>query len=119
MAQFRGTLRGGRGEASRLGDKQTGPTAHVNGWHCGIEAVAHHAGGQDHFNVYATGGSGGSGARTFLGVLTDGEWQPAKPKSDEDEDGGRGGRCRRCGNYDSECTGEDTPSLDDVQMRER
>ena len=28
-------------------------------------------------------------------------------------------RCSRCGNWDRDCTCEDTPSLDDVQMRER
>ena len=37
MAQFRGTIQGGRGEASRLGHKSSGLTLQANGWDIGAE----------------------------------------------------------------------------------
>ena len=58
MAQFRATIQGQRGEASRLGSKSSGIEANVNGWHSGVKVVAAHEGDQDVFYVYATGGSG-------------------------------------------------------------
>ena len=66
MARFRGTVRGGRGEASRLGHRHITTTA--NGWDLGVnvdgdqvrrlddDQVTY----DDHFAVYATGGSSGS-----------------------------------------------------------
>lgn len=35
MAQYRGTISGRRGEASRLGDKTSGLTTECNGWDIG------------------------------------------------------------------------------------
>ncbi len=37
MAQYRATLRGTRGEASRLGSKSTGMFAHVASWQGAVE----------------------------------------------------------------------------------
>jgi hypothetical protein len=62
MARFRGTVPGGRGEASRLG--HSGITTDANGWLLGVNVD----GGKgrdthnpaltvDEFTVYATGGS--------------------------------------------------------------
>lgn len=61
MAQFRGTLRGQSGHTvSRLGGKNTGMEATVNGWRAGIRVVAYHRDGKDRFDVFRTKGSGPS-----------------------------------------------------------
>ena len=55
MARFRGTVHGGRGEASRLGHH--GITTDANGWELGVNVDGGSFGGSDHFTIYATGGS--------------------------------------------------------------
>lgn len=62
MAQFRATIQGRRGIASRLGGKQSGIDAKVNGWHLGIRVQCAHVNGEDVFMVFKTGGS--TGGRT-------------------------------------------------------
>ena len=53
-------MQGQRGMASRLGNAKTGITAHVNGWNCGIQVIAHvNDKGEDVFDVWQTGGSNG------------------------------------------------------------
>jgi len=65
-ARFRATLQGARGPASRLGHQ--GIEAHVNGWNQGVHVVAKRGeGDEDEFHIYATGGSNGGHAPTFLG----------------------------------------------------
>jgi hypothetical protein len=39
MARFRGTVRGGRGEASRLGHKTTGLVVKARGWGGSVDVV--------------------------------------------------------------------------------
>jgi hypothetical protein len=56
-AQFLGSIRGQRGEETRLGSKTSGMQVSVNGWNSGIKVAASHQGGKDRFDVYATGGS--------------------------------------------------------------
>lgn len=61
MARFRATIKGQRGEASRLGGTTSGIRADVNAWNVGIRV----AGGsndrdEDEFTVYLTGGSNNS-----------------------------------------------------------
>lgn len=58
MAQFRSIIRGQRGEASRLGSKQSGMVAHVDGWHTGATIRIDHVDGRDRVSVYRTSGSG-------------------------------------------------------------
>lgn len=59
MAQFRGGIRGTRGEVTRLGHKSSGFSAFVNGWNIGVEVRARfdEATQQDVIEVYQTGGS--------------------------------------------------------------
>lgn len=57
MAHFRGTVIGGRSEASRLGHKSTGLTTTCNTWDLGIRIEAMHVDNQDVFRVFRTGGS--------------------------------------------------------------
>lgn len=85
MAQFRGTLQGNRGMASRLGHKSTGLIATVDGWHGGVSVVAQHNDAMgDYFEVYATGGSSRQHADVYIGTVdSNGKWKPAANGSDE------------------------------------
>jgi hypothetical protein len=69
MAQFRATLQGTRGEASRLGDKRNGLTAKVNGWNSGVRVEAEVIDGHDVFNIYATGGSRARFSGQYVGCV--------------------------------------------------
>lgn len=73
MAQFRGTIQGQKGEASRLGSKQSGFCATVDGWDAGIyvEARWDQTLGMDVFSVYATGGSNSRGGSRLIFELRD------------------------------------------------
>lgn len=66
MAQFRAVIQGQRGHASRLGSKNSGISASVNGWTAGVDVVAVHVAGKDVFRVYRTGGSGHADGRELV-----------------------------------------------------
>lgn len=66
MARFRATIKGTRGEASRLGHREI--TAHVHGWNTGIAVDAKDAGGEDCFVVTITGGSNGPRGEELLRI---------------------------------------------------
>lgn len=51
MANFYGTIRGQRGQASRLGNKVSGLTTHAAGWNGCIEVTLAHVDGRDTFTV--------------------------------------------------------------------
>ena len=70
MAQFRATIRGNRGQASRLGTKTSGIEAFVNGWDTGVAVVLDHSKGKDRVKVYRTGGSNHSHSSELLA-----EWE--------------------------------------------
>jgi hypothetical protein len=68
MAHFISFIRGNRGEASRLGSKDSGIKASAQGWDCGI-SVNGRCDRNDHnrFAAFATTGSNGGGSSTWLG----------------------------------------------------
>lgn len=51
MAQFRGTIQGMRGEASRLGSKETGLTVNAASWDGEVTVRLFHANGIDMVDV--------------------------------------------------------------------
>lgn len=51
MAQFYGTIQGGRGEATRCGTKNSGMRTTCESWSTILEAQAFHAAGEDHVDV--------------------------------------------------------------------
>ena len=58
MAQFRAIIQGNRNSVSRLGGKNSGIIADVNGWNLGVTVIGHlDQNGQDVFDIYRTGGS--------------------------------------------------------------
>lgn len=69
MARFRGTVRGDRGEASRLGHRNLDVSA--NGWNVGVR-VESAPEDEDRFYIYATGGSSAGVSRRFLGTVSRG-----------------------------------------------
>lgn len=73
MANFRSTIRGTRGEASRLGSKSSGMVANVNGWNAGVTVRAYHDAGVDVFEIRQTGGSGYSGTNEPIATIRDGK----------------------------------------------
>ena len=66
MARFRATIKGARGEVSRLGTAKSGLVVDVNGWDVGVHIRANVEDGQDVIRVYKTGGSNGKGGGTWL-----------------------------------------------------
>jgi hypothetical protein len=86
MARFRATIKGSRGDASRLGDARTGMTASVNGWDLGVRVVAGAVETDtrgDVFDLYMTSGSNRHATDVYLGrvSLVDGArvFEPAPP----------------------------------------
>jgi len=67
VAQYRATIEGNRGIASRLGTKSSGIECSVNGWDIGVSITISHHLNKDVVNVALTGGSNGSYVKS-LGV---------------------------------------------------
>lgn len=65
MAHFRGIIRGNRGEVSRLGHKNSGLSASVNGWRLGCDVLIEYDFQRDTdvVTVWKTNGSSGGGRR--------------------------------------------------------
>ena len=83
MAQFQGTVSGGRGEASRPGTKNSGIVTHAKGWNSGVEVHGYvDENGQDKFDIFMTTGSSHKMGKDFIGsvVLVDGK-PKFKPKN--------------------------------------
>ena len=77
MAQFMGYVKGQRGEATRLGSKNSGLVVRANGWESGIKVEATvDIEGRDVFWVEITGGSNKGKSATLLGKLVAGVWEP-------------------------------------------
>ncbi len=60
MAQFYGDVQGNRGQATRMGTKGSGMSAHIRGWNVGVRVELSHEGGVDVVRVFRTAGSNGS-----------------------------------------------------------
>lgn len=76
MAQFRGTIQGCRGAASRLGGKKSGLQVSANGWNIGIDVELYydHETNKDIAVVSLTGGSNhGLGTVKEIGRFVEGE----------------------------------------------
>jgi len=71
MAQYRASIQGNRGTASRLGHKADGIVADVNGWNSGVNVFGHYDGDDigDVFDITMTPGSGGNGQQMKIGSV--------------------------------------------------
>lgn len=70
MAQFYGSMKGSRGEATRLGTKNSGFDAHIRGWNIGARVYLRHVDGKDVVSVYKTGGSNGATNDVLIAEFT-------------------------------------------------
>jgi len=71
MAQFIGSVKGHRGEASRLGGKESGIRTSAQGWNVGIDVRGSvNDKGEDQFDVYLTSGSNGCHQSKMIGSYT-------------------------------------------------
>ncbi len=71
MAHFYASIQGNRGEATRMGSKDSGIDGHVRGWGVGIKSrcfVDHN--GVDCCEVWLTSGSNTTFHDKFIGVFT-------------------------------------------------
>jgi hypothetical protein len=75
MAQFRGTVDGNRGGASRLGTKASGLDTTANGWNTGARVVLTHNDetGKDVVRVYRTYGSNAHRSSVLIAEWHEGE----------------------------------------------
>ena len=73
MAQFYAEIQGNRGEATRMGTKDSGLHGHIRGWDIGCKAYMSHNDktGQDEVTIYLTGGSNGSESDLLIGSFTE------------------------------------------------
>ena len=80
MGQFRGTVTGGKGEARRIGHKNTGLRTTCQGWESGVSVVGRYDKelNKDVFFIYATGGSGTGAGDGYIGKVIDGKFTPVK-----------------------------------------
>jgi len=69
MAHFRATIKGSRGEASRLGNNEI--RADVNGWNSGVTIQGSIGGitGCDYYLIYSSGGSNNPECGELIGTL--------------------------------------------------
>lgn len=69
MAHFRGTIKGTRGEASRLGTAKSGLIVNANGWDFGVKVILKED-GHDIADIYLTGGSHDAEIPVYLGSFS-------------------------------------------------
>ena len=75
MAQFMGYVKGQRGEATRLGSKNSGLVVRANGWDSGVRVTAFvDSEGRDVFSIHVTGGSNKGAEERHLGLVVGGVW---------------------------------------------
>lgn len=72
MARFIATIKGARGQASRIGHATSGIHSHTTGWELGVKVEGHAAGpgGTDVFAIYATSGSNGGSRPEHIATIT-------------------------------------------------
>jgi hypothetical protein len=75
MARFYGSMRGNRGEVTRLGSGKSGITAHVRGWDIGVTVriFVDRETGKDAIEVLQTGGSNKPNSSKLLAEIMEEE----------------------------------------------
>lgn len=71
MAHFYGEIQGNRGEATRMGTKDSGFRGHIRGWHVGGSINCYHnrSKDRDEVSIYATSGSNGGNSTHLATVI--------------------------------------------------
>ena len=68
MAQFYANIRGNRGEATRMGTKDSEIYGHIRGWHIGASVRCYHENGEDRVQINLTDGSNGCRSISVLDI---------------------------------------------------
>ena len=72
MAHFYATIRGNRGEATRMGTPNSGIGGHIRGWNIGVRVYGRvDENGKDVFDVVQTGGSNGHAPSKVIATITE------------------------------------------------
>lgn len=74
MAHFYGSIQGSRGEATRMGTKNSGFRAHIRGWNIGVQVYLRtyfddNGVERDMVEVYKTSGSNGSNSDELIATF--------------------------------------------------
>ena len=71
MAHFYSEIQGNRGEATRMGSKDSGIRSHIRGWHVGGSVNCHYneSKDRDEVSIYATKGSSDGGREHLADVI--------------------------------------------------
>ena len=101
MAHLRATIKGTRGEASRLGTKASGLTVTANGWDTGVKVYVQHVDGRDRVTVLRTGGSHGGRQQVVA------QWEDYRPQTVP----GPVETCRGCGREELTCSHDPCPDV--------
>ena len=72
MSQFYANIQGSRGEATRMGTKNSGMEGHIRGWGSGGKVVMEHIEDKDVCFIYATGGSNYGSRKILIAKIKDG-----------------------------------------------
>lgn len=71
MAHFYGEIRGNRGDATRMGSKDSGMFCHVRGWNFGVRVDMYvNEEGEDAALIQLSPGSNGNGVFKTIGKFT-------------------------------------------------
>lgn len=75
MARFYASIQGSRGQATRMGTKDSGIKGHIRGWDSGVEVSGYYdqVADVDVFKVYVTGGSNDQIACKLVATIRDGK----------------------------------------------
>jgi len=73
MAHFYASIQGNRGEATRMGTKNSGIKGHIRGWCVGARVICSHdkKTGKDTVRVWKTGGSHGALTSELIAEYTE------------------------------------------------
>ena len=71
MSHFYGEIQGNRGEATRMGTRDSGFRGHIRGWKVGgsVNCNYNKSKDRDEVSIYATGGSDGGGSEHLADVI--------------------------------------------------
>ena len=70
MARFYANIQGNRGEATRMGTKDSGISGHIRGWNVGCRVCCYVGDdGEDRVSITLTSGSNGRGSDKHFGVF--------------------------------------------------
>lgn len=71
MSQFYASIQGNRGEATRMGTKNSGIYGHIRGWNIGVIINIDHVDGKDNVRVFKTAGSNGGCNEELIAEFTE------------------------------------------------